>query len=429
MPFPRMKPREYPPYEDAAGLKFPGLAIGLAGIGLAALAVFFIRSGGRLAALVTSLLLAACASPVPAVPPLGQTSFDAYRFETSAWLQQHRQFQTDNRADELSWNSPGEWRPQGVAEKGVLLLHGLGDSPWSFADIAKQLAEQGFLVRTVLLPGHGTRPADMLGVSVDDWHRVVDEQMAILAKDVPQVMVGGFSTGANLALEYALDHDAVSGLLLFSPAFKSRAAGIDWVLPWLAPVKPWLRQPSDGQAQQTPVRYTNVPTNGFAQYYRSSASVRAKLAKKSFDKPALLVVAEHDSVVNVAYAFEVFASRFTHPASRLVWYGALPKGRPASPRVLVRSDAIPAERISQFSHMSVLFSPRNALYGRAGSLPLCWNGQNEADYAKCLAGGDVWYADWGYEEPPKIHARLTFNPYFEWQTQVMNEVALAASKR
>jgi esterase/lipase len=276
-----MKPRAYPPYEDDAGLKFPGLAIGLAGVALAALAVFFIRSGGRLAALVTSLLLAACATPVPAVPPLGQTSFDAYRFETSAWLQQHRQFQTDNRADELSWNSPGEWRPQGVAEKGVLLLHGLGDSPWSFVDIAKQLAEQGFLVRTVLLPGHGTRPADMMGVSVDDWHRVVDEQMAILAKDVPQVMVGGFSTGANLALEYALDHDAVSGLLLFSPAFKSRAAGIDWVLPWLAPVKPWLRQPVDGQAQQTPLRYTNVPTNGFAQYYRSSASVRAKLEKRA----------------------------------------------------------------------------------------------------------------------------------------------------
>ena len=88
MPFPRMKPREYPPYEDVAGLKFPGLAIGLAGIGLAALSVCFIRSGGRLADLVTSLLLAACASPVPAVPPLGQTSFDAYRFETSAWLQQ-----------------------------------------------------------------------------------------------------------------------------------------------------------------------------------------------------------------------------------------------------------------------------------------------------------------------------------------------------
>jgi hypothetical protein len=175
--------------------------------------------------------------------------------------------------------------------------------------------------------------------------------------------------------------------------------------------------------------YTNVPTNGFAQYYRSSASVRAKLDKKSFDKPALLVVAEHDSVVNVSYAFEVFTSRFTHPASRLVWYGALPKGRPASPRVLVRSDAIPAERISQFSHMGVLFSPRNALYGRAGSQPLCRNGQNEADYAKCLAGAEVWYADWGYEEPAKIHARLTFNPYFEWQTQVMNEVAQAASKR
>jgi hypothetical protein len=34
----------------------------------------------------------------------------------------------------------------------------------------------------------------------------------------------------------------------------------------------------------------------------------------------------------------------------------------------------------------------------------------------------VWYSDWGYREPGKMHARLTFNPYFNWQLGVIDEV-------
>jgi len=34
----------------------------------------------------------------------------------------------------------------------------------------------------------------------------------------------------------------------------------------------------------------------------------------------------------------------------------------------------------------------------------------------------VWYSDWGHREPGKAFARLTFNPYFEWQSGVMMEV-------
>lgn len=34
----------------------------------------------------------------------------------------------------------------------------------------------------------------------------------------------------------------------------------------------------------------------------------------------------------------------------------------------------------------------------------------------------MWYSDWGYREPGKMHARLTFNPYFTWQLGVIDEV-------
>lgn len=35
---------------------------------------------------------------------------------------------------------------------------------------------------------------------------------------------------------------------------------------------------------------------------------------------------------------------------------------------------------------------------------------------------DVWYSDWGYQEPGKTHIRLTFNPYFDWQNPIMATV-------
>lgn len=67
------------------------------------------------------------------------------------------------------------------------MIHGLGDSPWTFTDLGKTLADQGYLVRTMLLPGHGTRPADMIGVTSEDWTKVVNEQVALLKKQYPKI--------------------------------------------------------------------------------------------------------------------------------------------------------------------------------------------------------------------------------------------------
>lgn len=86
------------------------------------------------------------------------------------------------------------------------------------------------------------------------------------------------------------------------------------------------------------------------------------------------------------------------------------------------------ERISQFSHMGILFSPANPLYGRSGTLRFCRNSRNADEVARCEAGEQVWYSDWGYSEPGKIHARLTYNPYFEWQSGVIREVLAGAGQ-
>ncbi|UZS75245.1 lysophospholipase [Pseudomonas syringae] len=345
--------------------------------------------------------------------------FEDYRQQTLELIRNQRNFQTADHQAELDWNAPRQLTPNGTPKGGVLLVHGLGDSAWSFHDVAQTLAAQGYLVRTVLLPGHGTKPEDMLDVRLEQWQQVVREQAQLLGREVPKVYLGGFSTGANLVLDYAYGHDEIAGLLLFSPAFRSNS-GYAWLTPWIGWARPWLAAPNEGlRPMQTPVRYMNMPTNGFAQFYRSSALAQDRLHQRRYDKPVFIAIAEHDSVLDTDYVLDNFSQRFSNPASRLIWYGDLPARAANTPRVEARKDYLPEYRISRLSHMGLLFSADNPLYGLSGSQRICWNGQSTADTAKCMAGEPVWYSDWGYTEPGKIHARLTFNPYFEWQTEVM----------
>jgi esterase/lipase len=366
------------------------------------------------------LVSSACAGSDQAGQQTPPKPFEAHRDEALERLERDRAFQGGDRSAELSWNTPMEWRPDAVPAQGVLLVHGLGDSPWSFRDIGERLAARGFLVRTVLLPGHGTRPEDLLDVELVDWRRVVQEQIRDLQGEVTRVYLAGFSLGANLVFEYAQAHAGIAGLLLFSPAFRSDEV-FDWLTPYIGWFRPWLLDRDEGRAQNL-VRYMVVPTNGFAQYYLSSRGARRALDRAPFDRPVLMVVAENDSVLDTAYLSEVFQTRFTHPASRLIWYGSPPAGAEDDPRILVRPDSLPELRISQFSHMAIMFSPDNPLYGRDGSLRICSNRPDRAATLACEQGAPAWYSDWGYEEAGKIHARLTFNPYFDWQMQVVEEV-------
>lgn len=371
---------------------------------------------------LAALLLAACTTRAAIDPPAPATSFAQYRSDTLQAMRAERSFQSPDREAELAWNAPQEWRPPSSdperrPQKGVLLVHGLGDSPWSFHDIGPVLAAQGFLVRTVLLPGHGTRPEALLPVTAAHWRQVVHAQAQLLERDVDgPVFMGGFSTGANLALEYAYGQPEIAGLLLFSPGFKS--VPFDWIAPLLARIRPWVLRPDGVLPHQTPVRYENLPINAFAQFYQTSARARELLARP-YDKPVFMVVAQHDSVLDTDYLLHTFRQRFTHPRSRLVWYGSRPGEALGESRILVREDRLPAQRISQFSHMGLLFSPANALYGVQGSLRVCQNGQSGDITEACQGGAPVWYSDWGYREEGKVHARLTFNPYFEWQNGLM----------
>lgn len=354
------------------------------------------------------------------VMPLGQSSFEQYVQETSAWIASHRRFVTDERDLEVSHQLPFEIRPVKPNGKGILMIHGFTDSPYNFSDIAKSLAEKGFLVRAVVLPGHGTKPEDMLDVTIKDWDRLIDEQTRMMARDVSEVYLAGFSTGANLAVHEAYENKEVDGLILFSPALSVRT-GMVHLVPLAGLFMNWLKSPEEVAGGVTPFRYRTVPLQALNTFKDSMDSAMGRLSGSVYEKPVLVFMAEHDSIVNTQELLPLMQKQFTNSHSHFVWYGdSLPEGTIASDaRLTVLTDHLPKYKIRSFSHLGVVYSPENPYYGIYGSERFCLRGQDEQLLNYCHQGRYVWYGSWSENRDGHPYARLTFNPYFTRQIDLI----------
>lgn len=366
----------------------------------------------RLNILLSLLLLASCAvppdsprfQPSESLPPYEQESFEKYVRETRAWIADNRAFIGANRDLEIELNTPFEIRPAEPAQRGILLVHGLGASPWYFIDIATAMANDGWLVRSILLPGHGTRPADLMLADNENWENIIAHHANLLAAEVDELWLGGFSTGGNLVTSHAYTDDNVDGLLLFSPGFYPDTNYL-FLTPAISYFWDWLNIDDEDNI----ATYQSLPTQGASLYYRSVSSVQKNLDTARFEKPVLMTMSQHDSVLDPNATLTAFQDRFPHRQSRFVWYGDTPQNLD-DPRVTDLVSNLPERRISTFSHMNVLFAPENAYYGEAGSYIMFENGQD--DIPRPDNPEDLWFGAWGQSATDEYHARLTWNPYF-----------------
>jgi len=140
-----------------------------------------------------------------------------------------------NRYNSGSWSDPARWPTNwnhsfeltsDSPRAGVLLLHGMSDSPYSLRNLGQRLQASGASVLGLRIPGHGTAPVGLTGVSWEDMAAAVQLAMQHLHDtlgDKP-IYIVGYSNGSALAVHYALSAlkdpglPAVSGLVLFSPA-------------------------------------------------------------------------------------------------------------------------------------------------------------------------------------------------------------------
>ena len=89
-----------------------------------------------------------------------------------------------NAPFELKPKASGSARQHKTYRRGVLLTHGLTDSPYFMRHLAEIFQEDGFRVMAVLLPGHGTQPGDLLEVTWQEWAKAVAYGTDRLAEEV-----------------------------------------------------------------------------------------------------------------------------------------------------------------------------------------------------------------------------------------------------
>ncbi|MBL8966098.1 MAG: alpha/beta fold hydrolase, partial [Spirochaetaceae bacterium] len=83
---------------------------------------------------------------------------------------------------------------------GLVLVHGYMAAPEEVALLAERIRALGVTVYLPRLPGHGTAPGNLESVGRGDWVRAVAEAVDDLGPRVERLAIGGFSTGAGLAL-------------------------------------------------------------------------------------------------------------------------------------------------------------------------------------------------------------------------------------
>ncbi|HIJ41968.1 MAG TPA: alpha/beta fold hydrolase, partial [Deltaproteobacteria bacterium] len=100
---------------------------------------------------------------------------------------------------------------------GIVLVHGYMAAPPEIKKLAEYLGKRSFLVYAPRVSGHGTSPDDLAARTRKDWMESVDEGYAIVSCLCKQVVVGGFSTGAGLALDLAARVSGVKAVFAVSP--------------------------------------------------------------------------------------------------------------------------------------------------------------------------------------------------------------------
>ena len=352
--------------------------------------------------------------------------FDDYVLQTRERLERHKVYMDPRRTGlELAAAAPFEREPvsgcpsaaSGRPSRGILLLHGLSDMPLAMRDLADAFAARCFVVRTMLLPGHGTRAGDLLDVTHGDWLAATRFGLETLQGDVDEVLVGGFSLGGLLSMHAVLEDATVRAAFVFSPALAIERAWLVRHSVWLRHVLDWL----DRDAPDDYARYEAMPVSATAETFLLTRELARLLERRRVAVPVFMALSADDPVIDVAVNRDYFENRFSHPGSRLVVYRRDPREGtdPDDARISYRNSFLPEQRIAGFSHQSIHIAPSNAHYGARGDYRSCGQASDESAeaVARCLAAPHPWRGEVFGDNRAVIPdgeplARLTYNPRF-----------------
>lgn len=378
-------------------------------------------------------LLMGCASSQSTAPPSELASsgwsdasalapvadFDAYVVDVKKELRAHRlPFDSSKAEAELAqvapFRVPADPGCPSAAPRGIaILIHGLSETAFAMRDLARSLARQCLESRVLLLPGHGTRPADLKVVDHNDWLTHARAAVAQAAGENELVVVAGFSLGAAVALTVAAESpgrvDAVIGV---SPAYRIRSSTLARYAGWIAAFRPWL----DSSPREEFARYAAMPMRGIVSTVALLGAMDDRIGRqRALQTPWLVVQSDDDEVVDVAANRRFFEANAADPRSLLINYFSDRPGQTRSDRVIWLPAAHASMRVVGLSHRALHISPDNPHYGLAGTYRNCGSTsfREERDIRACLQAERLWYGVSGQSPPAgEAGARSTFNPHY-----------------
>lgn len=215
------------------------------------------------------------------------------------------------------------------ARNAVVFVHGFAGAGNNFNELPERLAGNGWRVRVMRLPGHGTSPRDLESVTADELlHAVVSEAAALRKKHARVVLVGHSMGGALSTL--TASSVPVDGIVLGGAYFGMTDR-------WYYGVKPerWTRlgskvtrwaykgrlftQVNRKEAKTKIVSYTWIPTKTGVMLIELARRVNDPATLARVTCPVLMLHSRGDvaaSPVAAERAFDTMAST----AKQLLWF-------------------------------------------------------------------------------------------------------------
>lgn len=345
--------------------------------------------------------------------PQENRAFSEYLVETDAFLEKNKEWLVSaNKQLEKNAVMPFEIKPSSSCQsngKGVLLLHGLSDSPYSLRSMGEALAARCLWVRSVLLPGHGTRAEDLINIERREWRKAVRSSIANFAQETDSLYIAGYSTGGTLAIDYMKQPEVpLAGLILFSPLLKIDT-NADWLTPIVGSFVTWL----DYKKADDYAKYASIPVPAMAQVFHLATEVRRNLRKKPIDVPVFIAMSAEDKTVSSQTTLKLFSQQMVNPISSLWLYSNKRVNFPDE-RIEEFDSYNEALKITGFSHMSVHMDPADPYYGKMGEYRVCqW--YKGKDLTLCKQSKEDWQGEKGdlLASKSPYGARLSWNPDFE----------------
>jgi esterase/lipase len=310
----------------------------------------------------------------------------------------------DNQKTITEINMPFELNRDQHNSIGIILIHGLLESPFTMRDLGEYLGKQGFFIRSLLLTGHGTHPADLRSVSVSDWISVTKFAIEQTRPLVDKLFILGFSGGGSLALYHALENSEISGVITLAPSFELMNK-FAYFSKAILSMEKLLSQEYWIQTgyHHDEAKYAIYPPNLALQARNLTRILRNKFKEKKRLPPWQLIVSMEDETVSSKTAIHYF-NQVNADRNALIVYSKKMPTAVTQKNVFYRTSQYPSEHIVDFSHICLPISPSNPRYGIKA--------QQLKDHENSIKGAMT-------RENLKAYPnfiRLTYNPDFEYMS-------------